>query len=385
MSNIELNKEPTEVLEYLKTKDKKLSFNYKEIRHEAHHKAFTVAKVTKLDLLSDIQDELIKSFKSGEGFLSFKDNLVPILKKKGWWGETEVVDPKSGKKKNIYVGSNRLKTIYETNARVAYAQARYKSQMESDGEYFRYVSVLDGNTRATHKLMHGVILPKSHKFWEKNYPPNDWRCRCKVQSLTKEEMSAYGFKISKSPPSSHIASEDFSYNLLNDEPLSSAFSKKLDSLIKNCPQKNAKNRECQDKLYEVAKEESILNVKVFQKWFKYPNESIEIANLTPKIRKVLNVKTKKALISKDTIEKNKYHHPDIEWYEYLLINLLAQKSKEGVVKNDGSIVVLMHGLFERKYLIALKATEDKKEVYITSFRESSDKDIKREFERGEKF
>lgn len=139
--------------------------------------------------------------------------IKPLLKKNGWYGKTTVVDPKTKEAKDIFVGSRRLKTIFDTNMRTSYAKARYDSQMNSLGGYFRYVAVLDRKTRPEHKNMHGITLPKTDKFWDKNYPPNGWGCRCKVQVLDDLELKEYGIKpLQNSKGLINIADKDFAYN-----------------------------------------------------------------------------------------------------------------------------------------------------------------------------
>ena len=167
--------EPTAVYEYLKSKKPQAHFDYDEIVHDAHKKAFTVAKMMNLDLLKDTQASLAKAFKEGVGFDEWKNSVKPMLAKKGWLGNIKVKDPKTGEEKEIYVGNRRLRTVFNTNMRTAYAKARYESQMESLGKYFRYTAVLDGRTRETHRKLHGKTLPKTDKFWDTNYPPKDFR------------------------------------------------------------------------------------------------------------------------------------------------------------------------------------------------------------------
>lgn len=64
--------------------------------------------------------------------------------------------------------------------------------MQSLGEYFRYTAVLDSRTRESHRKLQGKTLPKTDKFWDTNYLPNGWGCRCKVQVLTEAECIARG-------------------------------------------------------------------------------------------------------------------------------------------------------------------------------------------------
>lgn len=237
--------EPTAVYEYLKSKKPEIHFDYDEIMHDAHKKAFTVAKMMNLDLLKDTQASLAKAFKEGVGFDEWKKSVKPMLAKKGWLGNIKVKDPKTGEEKEIYVGNRRLRTIFNTNMRTAYAKARYESQMQSLGEYFRYTAVLDGRTREAHRKLHGKTLPKTDKFWDTNYPPNGWGCRCKVQVLTEAECVARGIvPLADGSFLPQAAEKDFKYNPgkvdKTDEILKDKQNKVLDAVTSSLAKKNLK-------------------------------------------------------------------------------------------------------------------------------------------------
>lgn len=226
-SGFSFQKEPTAVYEYLQSKNAEIHFDYDEIMHDAHKKTFTIAKMTDLDLLKDMQNSLAQAFKDGTPFEEWKQSVKPMLAKKGWLGRIKVKDPKSGEEKEIYVGNRRLKTIYDTNMRTAYAKARYESQMKSSGEYFRYTAVLDSKTRPAHRKLHGTTLPKNDKFWDTNYPPNGWNCRCKVQVLTETEVRARGITpLADGSFLPNVAQDDFAYNPGKMDHLDEIFNKK---------------------------------------------------------------------------------------------------------------------------------------------------------------
>ena len=237
--------EPTAVYEYLKSKKPEIHFDYDEIMHDAHKKAFTVAKMMNLDLLKDTQASLTKAFKEGVGFDEWKKSVKPMLAKKGWLGNIKVKDPKTGEEKEIYVGNRRLRTIFNTNMRTAYAKARYESQMQSLGKYFRYTAVLDGRTREAHRKLHGKTLPKTDKFWDTNYPPNGWGCRCKVQVLTEAECVARGIvPLADGSFLPQAAEKDFRYNPgkidKTDEILKDKQNKALGAITSSLAKKNLK-------------------------------------------------------------------------------------------------------------------------------------------------
>lgn len=237
--------EPTAVYEYLKSKKPEIHFDYDEIMHDAHKKAFTVAKMMNLDLLKDTQASLTKAFKEGVGFDEWKKSVKPMLAKKGWLGNIKVKDPKTGEEKEIYVGNRRLRTIFNTNMRTSYAKARYESQMQSLGEYFRYTAVLDSRTREAHRKLHGKTLPKTDKFWDTNYPPNGWGCRCKVQVLTEAECVARGIvPLTDGSFLPQAAEKDFRYNPgkvdKTNEILKDKQNKALDAITSTLAKKNLK-------------------------------------------------------------------------------------------------------------------------------------------------
>lgn len=221
--------EPAKVVEYLRQKRPEVHFDYDEIMHGAHHRAFTVAKITKLDLLSDVQESLAYAAENGLGFEEWKKGLLPTLAKKGWLGNVDAKDPKTGEIKQIYVGSRRLKNIYNTNMRVAYAVGAYEEAMNSDAQFLRYTAVLDSKTRASHRALHGVILPKDHPFWDTHYPPNAWNCRCKARAYTKQELKSRGWSITENIPSVE-PHPDWAYNVGKTDILDAVFADKVEKL-----------------------------------------------------------------------------------------------------------------------------------------------------------
>ena len=130
MVKIDFQKTPQSIVDYLKNKQLTLTYNHYELLKQAHDKAFTVAKVTRMDLLNDIHKSLVDALKTGKNFEAWKKSIIPTLEKKGWWGTQEITDPKTGEIKKITIGSSRLKTIYDTNMRVAYQKQRYEEMMK---------------------------------------------------------------------------------------------------------------------------------------------------------------------------------------------------------------------------------------------------------------
>lgn len=198
---------------YLKNKGFKLTFNYDEMKSQAHHQAFTVAKVTRVDLLNDVFTSLNQALETGETFKDWQAKIKPTLQKKGWYGKKEVVDPKTGEIKDIYIGSRRLRNIFNTNMRVAHSVARFKQAKALNVSVFwYYASMLLPKTRDTHAAIHGTVLHKDDVFWRTNYPPNDWGCKCKVRAYSAKQLEKRGLSVSDKTPQS-VAGKDWSYDV----------------------------------------------------------------------------------------------------------------------------------------------------------------------------
>ncbi|MDD3770488.1 MAG: phage minor head protein [Sulfuricurvum sp.] len=202
---------PKEAIDYLRSKGYKLSFDYSEMMHDAHHKAFTVAKVTRLDLLGDIHTSIADAMANGTRFEDWKKQIIPTLEKKGWWGRQEIVNPKTGEVKEAIIDGNRLRTILKTNTLVAHATARYEQQMRGNTEYWQYVGGLSEHPRMNHLAKNGTILPRTDPWWQTNYPPNAWGCQCQVRAWSRAQIERRGWNVSGSP-GDNIATPDWSYN-----------------------------------------------------------------------------------------------------------------------------------------------------------------------------
>lgn len=238
---------PSNAINYLSSKGYSLSFNYDEIQNESHHTAFTVAKVTRMDLLTDIHESLLDAQKKGTPFTQWKKEITSTLVKYGWYGDTTVINPKTGETKNIYVGSRRLKTIFDTNMQVAYSAGRHREMMElPDSDYWRYVTRDDKRVRPSHHLLHGMIRHRNDPIWKTIYPPNGWHCRCKVQAYSAEEITAReGWSITdaKTPiPEKFKVHPDWAYDVgaMSKYSTENVYWQKVSSTT--CKEKNAKER-----------------------------------------------------------------------------------------------------------------------------------------------
>jgi len=187
------NKSPQDAINFLVKKGYKLSWDWWDVWQEAHAKAFTVAKVARLDILQDIDGALTKAADKGLTFATFQKELMPTLQKKGWWGHDLTEDGKI-----VTLGTPyRLENIYRTNIQSAYMAGRYKQQMENARfrPYFQYQSIIDSRTRPAHSALNGKVFRYDDPFWDTHYPLQGFRCRCRVRALTEKQVKDKGLEV----------------------------------------------------------------------------------------------------------------------------------------------------------------------------------------------
>lgn len=157
----------------------------------ARRKAFTVAGVAQLDLVSEVQNQLVKSLESGVDFKEFQQAVTAKLEA-AWGG------PKSG----------RVETIFRTNIQTAYSAGRY-GQMTSPlvlaaRPVWVYDAILDSRTSKICGPLAGTTLPADDPWWDTRIPPLHHSCRSSLRSLTQAQADKQG--ITSSPPEINPAS-----------------------------------------------------------------------------------------------------------------------------------------------------------------------------------
>ncbi|MFH2064977.1 MAG: PBECR2 nuclease fold domain-containing protein [Pseudomonadota bacterium] len=154
---------------------------YSKLSDEAKLRAFAVSGIAKQAELETVFGSLQKAITDGTTFADFQKDCGDIFEKRGWTG----------------VRAWRVDNIFRTNIQTAYMTGRYK-QMKAAAAlrpYWQYSAVNDKRTRPTHAAIHEVVYPADHPFWDTWYPPNGFRCRCTMKSLSARQVEKRGLKI----------------------------------------------------------------------------------------------------------------------------------------------------------------------------------------------
>lgn len=108
---------PEKAMAYFESKDLTPTLDWKSLQDEAQAVKFTVAGITKLDVLNDIHNGLRDALANGTTLRQFQNDLEPLLQRKGWLGRGLVADEDGvlqGKKLMPY----RLETIFRTSINI---------------------------------------------------------------------------------------------------------------------------------------------------------------------------------------------------------------------------------------------------------------------------
>ncbi|MBF0454959.1 MAG: minor capsid protein [Magnetococcales bacterium] len=172
-----------EAVEFWKSKTTLTPGEYAKLTDEMKVKAFAVGGVAKKEQLTTIFNSMQLAVDDGISFGDFKKDIRDIADKRGWsrW---------------------RMETIFRTNIQTAYHVGRYK-QMKQVAErrpYWQYDAVGDKRTRPTHNALDGTVHRHDSSFWSTWYPPNGFRCRCGVISLSARQVKRLGLTVTDKDP-----------------------------------------------------------------------------------------------------------------------------------------------------------------------------------------
>lgn len=362
------------------------SYAWQDVWQEEHTRAFTVAKGMQLDVLADIRDALDAAITKGTTFEQFKRDLVPALQAKGWWGQAAQVDPRTGRPERVQLGSpRRLQIIFDVNLRTSYAAGRWEQiqRVKKARPYLRYVAVLDERTREDHRRWHGTVLPADHPWWNQHYPPNGWRCRCRVVQLSERDLKRFGYAVGDPPPAPTRSwtnrrtgetievpegiDPGFGYNVgrASLRPARDALAGKVAAA---------------DPAAAAAAIRDLVGGPNFEEWLAAPVGQWPVMQLPAAVADAIGARTRVAILSAESAVKNVRHHPDLSVEDYRALPAMGEAPDLVVQDGDQTVVIVARG--KRLYWAVVKATTSGLGTWLTSFRATNRRDITRLIGKG---
>ena len=161
---------------------------YGRLSSESRAKAFTVSGYTSLVVLQEFLGCLTKAAEEGTTKEQFREDMDRFLTDHGYGG----IDP--------WHSDN----IFRTNMQTALNAGHYEGMTDETvmklRPYWRYRTAGDGHVRESHAAMEGRVYRADDPIWDIWYPPNGFRCRCLVVSLSKKQVERMGLRVEKDPP-----------------------------------------------------------------------------------------------------------------------------------------------------------------------------------------
>lgn len=166
-----------------------------------------VDSLTDEDIAAIVEEELAKATLAARLIVVEKAlGLVDALEKSVLNGVIpDAWDNPSAPQSLISVGLGKYdpRVAFQAGLRAAYGAGRYERAMASGMPLLVYRSMRDRRVRAAHRRLEGVTLPKDDSFWDTHYPPNGWRCRCKVFAINEtgvQRLESAGVPVQREAP-----------------------------------------------------------------------------------------------------------------------------------------------------------------------------------------
>ena len=145
---------------------------YGQLQGLARQQAFSIAGITSLDTLQAVKESLDKVIAEGGTFGAWQKHML-----------------ESG---TLNLPRHRLDNIYRTNLQGSYMAARWDRILltQETRPYIMYDALNDSRVRPAHLALDGIIRRVDDPFWTTHSPPNGYRCRCSIRSLSEHQARA---------------------------------------------------------------------------------------------------------------------------------------------------------------------------------------------------
>ncbi len=175
-----------EAVEYFDGKVPVTPEEYNAMLAEYKLRAFTMAAYTEIEAISQIYEDLLDVMENGGTMEEFREQTNEFLERRGYVGLT----------------SFQADNIFRTNVQTAYQVGHYRQMTKAADlrPYWMYVAVGDSRTRPEHMAMDGRVYDADSPVWDTWYPPNGFRCRCTVVTLSRRQVEQRGLVVESKIP-----------------------------------------------------------------------------------------------------------------------------------------------------------------------------------------
>lgn len=396
-------------IDYMRTRaDLTVTHNWQDLWHEEHARQFTVSRLARLDLLQSVHNGITRSV---QGDLSRRDwmrDTEQLLANAGWWGEKQLTDPSTGEVVKTVFNPARLALIFDTNTRHAYVAGQWQRIVAAKRThpYLRYVTRDDDRVRPQHRAWHNVVLSVDDSFWHTHYPPNGWRCRCRVVPVSQQDYER-GYSTSRpgAEYDSHAPTVREPFKKTRPPAVLAEHTNRRTGEITQVPSGidpgfaynagqareqvlaqmaqivQAKLQAADKALAAAALRHGLISEQAFAKWLKNPQGEIPLAVLSEADAKALNSNVRIAVLSPDTLAKQLVKHPELLPEEYLAIQLVIDRATNKVQEAANKMIYIQEidgDATTGGYVLVVKATKTGDGLFLTSLRRLSRDEAQRD-------
>jgi uncharacterized protein with gpF-like domain len=266
----------------------------------------------------------------------------------------------------------------------ALSAGKYKEQMDNidDRPYFQYVAVMDNRTRPAHRLLNGKVFRYDDPFWDTHYPPLGFNCRCRVRTLSQQEVKQRGLKVTEGKK--YLDWEDALISKKTGETKKVAVftdpftGKKISTDVgfSYNPGKAAWYPDLDKYDYTTAKQyiQGNLTGPDFKFFFdKAIQGNFPVAVIDKKYRDAINSKSQVVYLSQESLLKNVAEHPELTFKTYQRLPDIIEKAQLIVKDRDTTFVFVRIG--QEIYYGAIKTTQTGQTNFLTSLRKAEIEDV----------
>ena len=351
-------------------------------------KGFMSAGAQKAELLAGLRDAVDKSIAGGMTKKEFAARFDDLAAAHGW----------------SYKGGRnwRSSLIYDTNITTAYQAGRWRQFRDGGTPFLQYVHA-DGvlNPRPQHVAWSGTVLPIDHAFWVTNYPPNGWRCHCRAVAVTdpsKVTPEPQGWREIDPKTDTQVGiDKGWDYNVgeagmkwnpdLDKYPYPVAR-----DLVKELGQ-NELFTKWHDATAAWVKEE--VAKPDFPKLDKQgtiselrkrlsSDEKFPVAVLPENVKTMIGANTQGVYLSIDDLIKQQVSRVGQNFgaVDYAMAQNLIEDARL-IVRDTETVTIFVSDTSGTWYAAAIQKTKDSNEVFLKSFRKSSEKDMAQQRKKGQ--
>lgn len=166
---------PKEAIEDFRRRKLVTPAEWKKLTDAYKIKAWTIVADVEIYVLEQMRDYVDEAISAGISKQKFVKNCRQLFDSMGI----------------TRLKKHHLETVFDTTVLGSYSHGRWVQMTAPEvleaRPFWEYRTAGDSRVRPSHAAMQGKVYPASDPIWNTWYPPNGFRCRCAVFSMTKAD------------------------------------------------------------------------------------------------------------------------------------------------------------------------------------------------------